>query len=186
VIVRSIFDCIILLLSAQSYTPRISVLRGQVVAWSGSRESGRIQVGEPARSCLFDSHTNFERNRMLVPATALVAGARVEIIADTAGGCRAQTVEIIDGAARLATDSFAPRGDFRFGGLVTRDAAAVITVRTRAGEIHVSRRPDTRYVGDGFEIAPPSLVNKHVFVRAGRDADGGLEAYQVMWGAMVP
>ena len=44
-------------------------------------------------------------------------------------------------------------------------------------------RPDTRFSGDGVRLgAPQPLLNKHVFVTAGRDIYGVLEAYQIVWG----
>jgi len=34
-------------------------------------------------------------------------------------------------------------------------------------------------------VAPNTLVNQHVYIRAGRNTNGMLEAYQVMWGEIV-
>jgi hypothetical protein len=47
-------------------------------------------------------------------------------------------------------------------------------------------RADTRYSGDGVRVeAPEPLLNKHVFVRAGRNMYGALEAYQIVWGEIL-
>jgi hypothetical protein len=41
-------------------------------------------------------------------------------------------------------------------------------------------RADTHY-----STAAEPLLNKHVFVRAGRTLPGALEAYQVIWGEIL-
>ncbi len=47
-------------------------------------------------------------------------------------------------------------------------------------------RKDTRYLGDGAQQdAAAVLVNIRVFVRAGPNLYGGIEAYQVMWGEII-
>ena len=53
------------------------------------------------------------------------------------------------------------------------------------GEMGVTLLPDTRYLDGGRRVESPALLNKHVFVRAGRDVWGDLEAYRVMWGEIV-
>ena len=47
-------------------------------------------------------------------------------------------------------------------------------------------RTDTRFLAGGVRLDAAALpVNTRVFVRAGRSLDGGIEAYQVMWGEIV-
>jgi hypothetical protein len=62
----------------------------------------------------------------------------------------------------------------------------LLTLRTRRGEQHLLLRQDTRYLGDGARVDLKSLqVNTRVFVRAGRNLDQEIEAYQVIWGSIV-
>jgi hypothetical protein len=69
--------------------------------------------------------------------------------------------------------------------IVRRDARS-ITLRTRDGEQTLVLRKDTRYLADGSQQDSGALaVNTRVFVRAGQTLDGGVEAYQVMWGEIV-
>jgi hypothetical protein len=76
-----------------------------------------------------------------------------------------------------------PRGDRTVSGVIIHRDARTITLRTRDGEQTLLLRKDTRYLADGAQRdASAALVNTRVFVRAGRNLEGGVEAYQVMWG----
>jgi len=55
--------------------------------------------------------------------------------------------------------------------------ASKLTLKTRAGLRTLLLRADTHY-----SDATEPLLNKHVFVRAGRTLQGALEAYHVVWG----
>ena len=183
----------------------IGLVHGRLVSWSGSTGSGEITVSssEGVCSCLFDARTYFERDYRMIAVSGLAAGDPLEVLADRKVGssnCYARTVHVARGRVPMfvpgvraplwsgpsPTESFAPRGDFMFGGRVVRRETQRLTVMTRAGEIHVVLRPDTRYAGGGLSLDAASLpVNTHVFVRAGRDVDGLLEAYQIVWGEIV-
>jgi hypothetical protein len=79
-----------------------------------------------------------------------------------------------------------PRGDRTVSGVIIRRDARSMTLRTHDGEQTLLLRKDTRYFGDGAQQdAAAALVNTRVFVRAGPNLDGGIEAYQVMWGEIV-
>jgi len=79
-----------------------------------------------------------------------------------------------------------PRGDRTISGVIIRRDARAITLRTHDGEQTLLLRRDTRYLGDGAQQdAASALVNTRVFVRAGPNLDGRLEAYQVMWGEIA-
>ena len=73
-----------------------------------------------------------------------------------------------------------PRGFLSYSGLVVKNEDSKITLKTSAGTRILLLRADTRY----SEASEP-LINKHVFVRAGRNVQGALEAYQVMWGEIL-
>jgi hypothetical protein len=77
-------------------------------------------------------------------------------------------------------EEWVPRGYLTYSGLVVKSEDSKITLKTRTGSRTLLLRADTRY----SEAAEP-LVNKHVFVRAGRNLQGMLEAYQVMWGEIL-
>jgi len=191
-------------LQAQTSMPS-GVVHGKLVSWAGSARAGEfiISNSEGLRSCLFDARTYFERDHQMVAITGLIAGDPLEIVADRKPGssnCYARTVQVTGAAPQLfvpgirpplrsfssPTESFAPRGDFMFGGRLVRRESAKLTVKTRAGEIHVALRPDTRYVDGGLSVDAASLpVNTHIFVRAGHNLEGLLEAYQVIWGDIV-
>src|SRR4029077_286182 len=76
-----------------------------------------------------------------------------------------------------------PRGDRTASGVIVRRDSRSMTLRTRDGEQTLLLRRDTRYIGDGAQQdAAAMAVNIRVFVRAGQNLDGGIEAFQVMWG----
>jgi hypothetical protein len=71
-------------------------------------------------------------------------------------------------------------------GLVVQRAPYTLTLKTRTGTATLLLRPDTRYVGAGLRVAADSLqINQRVFIRAGRNLEGDVEAYQVMWGEIT-
>jgi hypothetical protein len=184
-------------------TPGIA--RGRLVAWTGSARGGEIQIRntEGLRSCRFDARTYFERDYVAIAVGGLDAGDPLEVVADRKPGsaeCYARTVQVVAAHAQRfvpgvrpplrmgpnSTEWFAPRGDFTFGGRVVQRDGQRLTVMTRSGQLHLVLRPDTRYLGGGLSVEAASLpVNTHVFVRAGRDVDGLLEAYQIIWGEMI-
>ena len=65
-------------------------------------------------------------------------------------------------------------------GLVVASDGAMFTINTRTGPRTLKLRADTHY-----SDATEPLINKHVFVRAGRNQQGTLEAYQVVWGGIL-
>jgi len=60
-------------------------------------------------------------------------------------------------------------------------------LRSRAGERSAIRlRPDTRFLMEGQPSELGSLrANLVVFVRAGKNLDNEVEAYQVVWGEIL-
>jgi len=83
-------------------------------------------------------------------------------------------------------ESFTPRGDLLFGGVVLRRGANTLTLKTREGEKTLLLRPDTRYWCDGLRTADGLAVTTQVFVHAGRDFEGNVGVYQASWGAIIP
>ena len=74
-----------------------------------------------------------------------------------------------------------------FAGVVFRINADVLILRMRTNEhktIHL--RSDTRYLSQGQTLDRGNLeVNTLVFIRAGKNLDDEIEAYQVIWGKVL-
>ncbi len=186
-------------LHAQTRMP-IGILNGRFVAWSGSSASGVLTVRNAQNtiySCRYDARTYVERSNEPIAITGLAANDPVEVLADRLAGssaCYTRMVHVVSAHPVHRTDAFAgrlpqperPRGDLSFGGVVTKLGPGLMTVRTPKGPLAVMLRGDTRYIAGGVDRDRAALnVNLHVFVRAGHNLDGDIEAYQVVWGEIV-
>jgi len=193
-------------LSAQQSLP-VGVVRGRLLALHDRpaairslRSSGDFTLqdaGGNVYGCEYDSHTLFERDRDVVRADTLRLGDPVEVLSDRrSGDCYARTLSVTYTApaprapgthyARGHLENLPTRGYITVSGLVIRYGPESMTVRTRSGETTLLLRTATEYSGDGVRLASPTpVLNKHVFIRAGRSLDGTLEAYQVMWGELL-
>ena len=87
----------------------------------------------------------------------------------------------------LKFDVLLARGTLTFAGQVCQLNDERLVLRTRAnGEKVIFLRPDTRYMKDGGLVGASSLrLNTRVYVRAGKNLDGEIEAFQVIWGEIV-
>jgi hypothetical protein len=148
-------------------------------------------------ACGYDALSILELSRQRVTVAKLEAGDPLEIIADHKPGsrdCYIRMLQVVPPAPppgrvnaavkRPALEAY--HGDRTVSGVIVRRNAWSITLRTRAGEQTLLLRKDTRYLDDGVQQdAGAALVNTRVFVRAGPNLDGAIEAYQVMWGEIV-
>ena len=154
---------------------------------------------------LTDTKTFIERDHVRIFCATLDKGERLEIVADRSSepGIRyARLVSVVNLDLRNRrralmlraplehvdpTLSIAPRGSLTFTGVVLRQDADGLVLRTRAeGEKWIMVRRDTRYRADGVQVGPSSLrSNTRVFVRAGTNLDGVIEAYEVIWGEIL-
>jgi len=84
-------------------------------------------------------------------------------------------------------DLLAPRGNLTFSGVIARLAADRLVLHTRLdGEKTILLRDDTRYLDNGTDVDAADLkANTRVFVRAGKNLEDQVEAYQVIWGAIL-
>ena len=193
-------------LTAQETAP-IGVLKGDLLAWTGTVRTGQFTFhGAENRlySCSYDDKTYFERENQRITIAATEKGDRVEILSDHKPGsnvCYARTVHILDmlripappgvrprlRTYHSATEFIAPRGDLTFSGVVLRVMSDTLILRSRSGEHKIIRlRADTRYLTDGQTADRSNVpVNTLVFVRAGRNLDDEVEAYQVIWGEIL-
>lgn len=197
----------LLLGSASAQQAPIGIIRGDLTKLDRTGDTGELHVkttdGQEYR-CSYDRKTYFEADNQLVTPAAIKTGDRVEIVSDRKPGsnvCYARSVHSIDSTASRVgpagrprfrrvpspTESFAPRGDMTFAGIVLSVNHDVLTLRTRAeGDKLILLRQDTRYIGDGQRVDADGLKrNTRVFVRAGRNLDNDIEAYQVIWGEIV-
>jgi hypothetical protein len=193
-------------LAAQENGP-IGILRGDLVVWSGNARAGTLTFQNPDNRllrCSFDDKTWFERENEHIAVSGAQVGDHLEIVADhkpPSAICYARTVKILDmslprrtttGKPRLsmhnnATELLAPRGDITFSGIVTGIDGNRLTLRTRhQGTKALLLRPDTRYLGSGLAQERSSLqAQTLVFIRAGRNLDGDVEAYTIVWGDLL-
>ena len=161
----------------------------------------------------FDPKTYMEREERRVAAGELRKGDTVEVVSDRDGSISvhyARTVHVIE--ARLTPrlpvsagryrmnrahpaelpsasgfDVFAPRGDITFAGVVTRMTSDRVVLHTRLeGTKTVMLRLDTRYVENGGIVDASDLKpNTRVFVRAGKNLEDQIEAFQIIWGGTL-
>ena len=177
------------------------LFHGHMVSWEGSPVKGVLLARSAAgivQGCGYDSLSILQLSRRRVPVTKLEPGDPLEIITDHKPGSRDCYIRMLDvvppagpprrvkpaAAARPTFDL--PHGDRTISGVIIRRDARSITLRTHDGEQTLLLRKDTRYLGDGAEQdASAAMVNTRVFVRAGPDLYGAIEAYQVMWGEIA-
>lgn len=194
---------ILLLTLAQFAEPKMGIVRGPLVSREASRLRVEIAAGQTV-DCIFDVKTWMERDGQRIEAGALAAGDRLEMVTDRRGetGCYARTIHVLDIPEQNPlpgrrpnmkreyggpTERLAPRGDMTATGLVMDVSDKWLTIRTRSeGVKRFLLRHDTRFVGEGMRTERASLgVTTRVFVRAGRNFEGVVEAYQVIWGEIL-
>jgi hypothetical protein len=163
---------------------------------------------------VYDSKTYVERDNRLCTVSKLHQGDDLEIVSDTGPDDAlryARIIHVVESPAQnqiehrqfsagryamsrrtvaredpLAIDLLFPRGSITFSGLVSQLNDERFVLRTRLGQQLIYRRPDTRYMKDGGVVAASSLApNTRVYVRAGKNLDGEIEAYQVVWGQIL-
>ena len=176
------------------------LFRGSMVSWEGSPAKGVLLARNSAgtlQGCGYDSLSILELSRRRVTVAKLEPGDPLEIITDHRPGsmdCYIRMLNVIPpgpppgraSAAPKAPAIVLPRGDRTVSGVVVRNSGRSLTLRTRDGEQSLLLRKDTRYLADGApQDAAALAVNTRVFIRAGRNLEGGIEAYQVMWGEIA-
>jgi hypothetical protein len=185
------------LVAQQEVTP--AIVRGTLTLADGGILEVRRAIGNPVR-CSFDSHTWIEQDRKKLSLTALEPGLNVELLTDLrAGRCYTRTLRIVPAGVSAATrrppmtpvrstiENIYPRGNLTFGGVVIRRSPTLLVLRTRTEpEKLVRLRDDTRFLDSGSPATAADVaVNTRVFVRAGKNFDNDVEAYQVIWGEIA-
>jgi len=177
------------------------IVRGSLVNAEGTASAGSIVVQKTDGSvygCTYDAHTFVSRNDWPIHATELATGVPLEIVSDRMPGtgiCYARILRQVDLAPLIPrkrrADAVAPlppvrRATLIFAGLVIRSDARSVTIKGRGGDSTLLLRSDTSFSDGGQSVdrATP-LLNRHVFVRAGQNLEGQVEAYQVFWGQIL-
>jgi hypothetical protein len=190
--------------SAPAAEMPLGIFRGTLVAIEGSASAGRLNAEDTTGSeysCGYDSRSYFELDKSRIKATDLQKGDPLEVIADHKPGSRTCYARIVHTHSSMSSqlrraaaqprairnsDFLPPRGDRTFAGIVLGRQGSLLLLRTREGQQVLRLRPDTRFLANGVRLEAADLpINRHVFVRAGENAWGEVEAYQVMWGDMV-
>ena len=178
------------------------IFHGRMVSWEGSLTKGVLLASNSAgtvEGCGYDSLSYLELSRNRITIAKLEPGDPLEILTDHKPGsrdCYIRMLQVVPpgpppGRATvspaLARPAFErPRGDRTVSGVIIRSSPRSITLRTREGEQTLLLRKDTRYLADGApQDAAGLTINTRVFVRAGRYLEGGIEAYQVVWGEIA-
>ena len=153
-----------------------------------------------------DGRTFIERDHMRVTCAKLRIGERLEIVSDRSsepGARYARMASVMNFESRqkirpvilprmpIQRDSptlrFAPRGNLMFSGIVLRQDKAGLLLRTRAdGEKWIVLSRETLFREDGLQVESSYLrASTRVFVRAGANLDGEIQAYEVVWGDIL-
>ena len=187
--------------------PRPGFVRGVLVEWD-TESSGDFTVRAAGSNqvlrFIFDSRTYVEREQHRTTMAALRKGDYIEVVSDQVPQSSlryARTIHALIDAPiqrpaalpgvyrrfRSPIDIIAPRGNLTFTGIIARLSESTMVLRTRQdGEKSFVLRPDTYYFEGGVAVEPATLKpNTRVFVRAGRNLDGDLEVYQVIWGEIL-
>ena len=189
-------------LAAQPAPP--AFLRGDFVEMKGADRNGDFSVRTAENQvyrCQFDDRTWFESNKLRINASALQAGDHLEVVSDRSklspSGCYARTVHVVEIVTPVrtrlrpyqsVTEHIAPRGDLTYAGVVitVNSSRMEIHLRNQAERLSLLLRPDTRYVQDGIQIESGQLKpNTRVYVRAGKNLEERVEAYQISWGEIL-
>jgi hypothetical protein len=171
----------------------IGIMRGELLKLEYSEIYIKNTAGVEYR-CGFDQRTYFEREKLRSTASAMHPGDSVEVVADRRPGssqCYARMVHVVDQKTLRQpkvrpAEIMIPRGNMTFTGWVVRPGPRALVLKTKDGMQTLLLRPDTRYFGEGLRVDNAALsVNTRVFVRAGKNLDNEIEAYQVIWGNIV-
>jgi hypothetical protein len=189
---------------AQELAP-IGIVRGVLTGCDATHLMIGDEENRPFRF-VTDARTFIERDHQRITCAKLSAGDRMEIVSDRSsepGSRYARMVSVVNTDLRPRrraavaprapvhyydpTARFAPRGSLTFTGVVLRMENTGLVLRTRVdGEKWIVVRRDTSFREDGLLVEPSSLQSStRVFVRAGTNLDGQVEAYEVVWGEIL-
>jgi hypothetical protein len=191
---------------AQEPAP-VGIVRGDLLERQVSEDGGEFLVRTVSNRVFrfaFDGKTYIEREKQRITPDVLKEGETLEIVSDQMPGLAlryARTVHVVEptrpprpswSAGRLRAyrspiERLVPRGDQNLSGLISRVNESRLVLRTRSsGNKLIFLRPDTAFLENGLQVESVSLKpNIRVFVRAGKNLDNELEAFQVIWGDIL-
>jgi hypothetical protein len=185
------------------------VIRGVLIEYDNPGPTGEFSVRAKNTNQVyrfrFDAKTYVEREEQRVWMQSLQKGDTIEVVADRDESLAvryARTVHVIEAArppraaalsGRLRSyraspiDLLAPRGNLTYSGVIARLTADRLVLHTRQeGDKTILLRLDTRYLEGGTMAEAADLKpNTRVFVRAGKNFEDQVEAYQVIWGEIL-
>ncbi|MBV6433442.1 MAG: hypothetical protein IANPNBLG_03620 [Bryobacteraceae bacterium] len=186
--------------------PPAPLVRGVFQDWVGAEENGTFRFHTAdlqEHRCRFTSKTYFEQDHRRTYVSGIAKGENLEILSERTAEpprCRALIVRVVaDGKQRAPrphphaqtayspTESFAPRGNLLFTGIILRVEEGSIVLRNRSGVRQVIQlRQDTRYIGSGLpDMRQAMPMGRPVQVRAGKTFEGDVEAFTIMWGEIL-
>ena len=206
---RAVWLPLLLSLALGAQTPvspaSAALIRG-VLLERDTTPGGQFSIRLPDNQVLryqYDRKTYVEREKLLIDVPRLEPGDRVEIVSDAVPGSAlryARTVHVLGDPPRparapsparprsyLGADRAIQTGNLTYSGVVFRITPERLVLHTREeSEFALQLRKDTRFLCDGEIVEASALTpNVRVFVRAGKDLYGRVEAYQVIWGKIL-
>jgi hypothetical protein len=190
---------------AQDLAP-IGIVRGTLIECDATHLTLAVGDSQVFRF-VTDGRTFIERDHMRVFCPSLRKGERIEVVSDRSQEAHARYARLVSVVTKEIrplrqqalmalraplphndpTIHIAPRGSLTFTGVVLRLDADGLVLRTRLhGEKWILVRRDTHYREDGLKVEAANLRSStRVFVRGGKNLDGELEAYEVVWGEIL-
>jgi hypothetical protein len=185
------------------------VIRGVLVEYADPGPAGEFSIRTKSTNQVyrfrFDAKTYVEREEQRVSMQGLQKGDTIEVVADRDESVAvhyARTIHVVEaprparpagisgrlrGYRASPMDLLAPRGNLTYSGVIARLTADRLVLHTRQdGEKTILLRLDTRYLEGGTMVEAADLKpNTRVFVRAGKNFEDQVEAYQVIWGEIL-
>jgi hypothetical protein len=194
-------------LTAAAATPPAALVRG-VLLECDAKAPGEFSIRAADNQVLryrFDGKTYVERENQMIDMQRLAPGEKLEVLSDSVPDSLlryARTVHVVEAppperplslgryrAVRRSPDYELPlrTGNLTYSGVVFRITPDRISLHLRDGsEQSINVHKDTRYLQNGEVVEAGSLKpNMRVFVRAGKNVYGEVEAYQVIWGRIL-
>jgi hypothetical protein len=188
-----------------SLTPHTEALPGVFLEADPRVEAGEFCVRGPGSEVFryrFDVKTHVERGGLSTSISLLHPGEQVVVASSPIPDSPLRYAASILAINPLPAPRIAPRprtrslgtpiepqpqrGDLTFSGVISFLADGRLILRTNSGEQTLLLRQDTRFLESGNVVHGSDLkANMRVFVRAGKDLFGHMEAYQVMWGGFL-
>lgn len=182
----------------------VRILRGEITAFAYLEGAGELAIRDPlyrTHRCLLNADTWFEYNLKPADPKHVRVSMTAEVVADTrgeGGTCTALTVYLREAVPRIPAgmltaprssflDGLYPRGNLIYTGTVRGIEGRELILRTRkSGEQRFLLRDDTVYQHEGRAVRLNDLgPQTRIHVRAGRNFEGRVEAYQITWGTIL-